>query len=234
MKAQQASAAINNANIDLTIRKPSDYKPRKGYKLVHERYISGVAPTADSTHRILGRGYFWTEKGLKELCYVIEVPATEAVPLNKMFENEKAEYRRAHRCKIWNKKHTKKIMCPFTNTCSKCPFAEHPEEIFPSEAEEYQELSFNEVNEDKVSVSPDSYGSEEHMQLSIEMEEMMAKLKSLEDKTLYIIGTMLNQEHEIKVIQDRLKDIQSQLNIDDERMEAYATEYITYYRSYID
>ena len=66
------------------------------------------------------------------------------------------------------------------------------------------------------------------------MEEMMAKLKSLEDKTLYIIGTMLNQEHEIKVIQDRLKDIQNQLHIDDERMEAYAIEYITYYRSYID
>ena len=166
MKVQQASAAINNANIDLTIRKPRDFKPRKGYKLVHERYISGVAPTADST--------------------------TEAIPLNKMFENEKAEYRRA------------------------------------------QELSFDEVNEDKLSVSPDSYGSEEHMHLSIEMEEMMAKLKSLEDKTLYIIGTMLNQEHEIKVIQDKLKDIQTKLHIDDERMEAYATEYITYYRSYID
>lgn len=151
-----------------------------------------------------------------------------------MYENEKAEYRRAHRCKIWNKKRTKKIMCPFTNICSKCPFAEHPEEIFPSEAEEHQELSFDEVNEDKLYADLDTFGSEEHMHLSIEMEEMMAKLKSLEDKTLYVIGTMLNQENEIKVIQERLKDIQNQLHIDDERMKAYAIEYITYYRSYID
>ncbi|MGN0262811.1 MAG: hypothetical protein ACI4DX_00165 [Oliverpabstia sp.] len=234
MKAQQASAAINNANIDLTIRKPRDFKPRKGYKLVHLKYSRDLEPTADSTHRILGRGYFWTEKGIKELCYVIEVPVNEAEPLNRMFENEKAEYRRAHRCKIWNKKRTKKIMCPFTNTCSKCPYAEHLEEIFPSEAEEHQELSFDEVNEDKLFVAPDSFGSAEYTEHNIQMEEMMAKLKSLEDNTLYIIGTLLNQEHEIKVIQDRLKDIQNQLHIDDERMEAYATEYITYYRSYID
>lgn len=234
MKAQQSSVAINNANIDLTIRKPRDFKPRKGYKLVHMKYSSDLTSTADSTHRILGRGYFWTEKGIKELCYVIEVPVNEAEPLNKMFENEKAEYRRAHRCKIWNKKRTKKIMCPFTNTCSKCPFAEHPEEIFPSEAEEHQELSFDEVNEDKLYADPETFGSEEHMNLGIEMEEMMAKLRSLEDKTLYIIATMLNQEHEIKVIQDRLKEIQSKYHIDDERMEAYTTEYITYYRSYID
>lgn len=234
MKAQQASAAINNANIDLTIRKPRDFKPRKGYKLVHLKYSRDLEPTADSTHRILGRGYFWTEKGIKELCYVIEVPVNEAEPLNRMFENEKAEYRRAHRCKIWNKKRTKKIMCPFTNTCSKCPYAEHLEEIFPSEAEEHQELSFDEVNEDKLFVAPDSFGSAEYTEHNIQMEEMMAMLKSLEDNTLYIIGTLLNQEHEIKVIQDRLKDIQNQLHIDDERMEAYATEYITYYRSYID
>ena len=234
MKAQQESAAINNANIDLTIRKPRDFKPRKGYKLVHLKYSRDLEPTADSTHRILGRGYFWTEKGIKELCYVIEVPVNEAEPLNRMFENEKAEYRRAHRCKIWNKKRTKKIMCPFTNTCSKCPYAEHLEEIFPSEAEEHQELSFDEVNEDKLFVAPDSFGSAEYTEHNIQMEEMMAKLKSLEDNTLYIIGTLLNQEHEIKVIQDRLKDIQNQLHIDDERMEAYATEYITYYRSYID
>lgn len=235
MKNQQVSVVINNANIDLTIRKPSDFKPRcrKGYKLVHERQINGVAPTADSTHRILGRGYFWTEKGTKELCYVIEVPINEAEPLNKMFENEKAENRRAHRCKIWNKKRTKKIMCPFTNTCSKCPFAAHPEEIFPSEAEEHQELSFDEVNEDKLSVSADSFGSAEHTEHNIQMAEMMAKLESLENKTLYIIASMLNQEHEIKVIRNRLKDIQNQLHIDDERMEAYAYEYSIYYRNYI-
>lgn len=233
MKAQQASAAINNANIDLTIRKPRDFKPRKGYKLVHMKYSRDLSPTADSTHRILGRSYLYTEKNIKELCFVIEVPVNEADPLNKMFENEKAEYRRAHRCKIWNKKRTKKIMCPFTNTCSKCPFAEHPEEILPCEAEEHQELSFDEVNEDKLHIDPNTFGSAEHMNLSLEMEEMMKKLRSLEDKTLYIIGTILNQEHEIKVIQDKLKDIQHQFNIDDERMEAYTKEYSIFYQSYI-
>lgn len=233
MKAQQASVAINNANIDPTIRKPRDFKPRKGYKLVHMKYSRDLEPTADSTHRILGRGYFWTEKGIKELCYIIEVPVNEANPLNKMFENEKAEYRRAHRCKIWNKKRTKKIMCPFTNTCSKCPFAERPEEIFPSEAEEHQELSFEDVNEDKLSISPDSYGSAEYTEQSIQMQEMMAKLRSLEDKTLYIIASIANQEHEIKVIQERLKDVQNQLNIDDEQMKAYVSEYSIIYHSYI-
>lgn len=233
MKNQHATQAINNANIDLTIRKPSDFKPRKGYKLVHERHINGVAPTADSTHRILGRGYFWTEKGIKELCYVIEVPTNEAEPLNKIFENEKAEYRRAHRCKIWNKKHTKKIMCPFTNTCSKCPYADKPDEKFPSEAEEHQELSFDEVNEDKLSVSADSFGSAEHTEHNIQMEEMMSKLKSLNDKTLYIIASMLNQEHEIKVIRERLKGIQNQLHINDECLEDYAYKYTIYYHKYI-
>lgn len=233
MKNQQVSVVINNANIDLTIRKPSDFKPRKGYKLVHERFINGVAPTADPTHRILGRGYFWTEKGTKELCYVIEVPANEAEPLNKMFENEKAKYRRTHRCKIWNDKHTKKKICPFTNTCSNCPFAEHPEEIFPSEAEEHQELSFNEVNEDRLSVSADRFGSAEHTEHNIQMEEMMSKLKSLKDKTLYIIASVLNQEHEIKVIRERLKDIQNQLHINDECLEDYARKYIIYYHKYI-
>ena len=154
MKVQQVLVALNNANIDLTIRKPSDYKPRKGFKLVHVKYIPDVAPTADATHRILGRGYFWGEKGIKELCYVLEIPANEATPLNRMFENGKAEYRRAHRHKIWNKKRTKLIMCPFTNSCSDCPFKDKPEEIFPSEAEMI--LSYEDVNQDKVCL-PDEH-----------------------------------------------------------------------------
>ena len=224
MKLQEALKAINNANIDLTIRKPSDFKPRKGFKLVHEKYIPDVAPTADDTHRILGRAYFWGEKGIKDLFYVIEVPADEAVPLNRMFENEKAEYRRAHRCKIWNRKRTKLIMCPFTNSCSKCPIP--PEERFPSEAEEHQELSYDEVNEEKLFIDPDTFGSAEHTNLSLEMKEMMAKLRSLEDKTLYILGTLLNLQYEYKEIQQYLK-------LDNDNMEAYAHKYITYYRQYI-
>lgn len=124
-------------------------------------------------------------------------------------------------------------MCPYTNTCSKCPYADKPEDKFPSEAEEHQELSFDEVNEDKLSISADSSGSTEHTEYNMQMEEMMAKLESLENKTLYIIASMLNQEHEIKVIRNRLKDIQNQLHIDDERLEAYAYEYSIYYRNYI-
>lgn len=233
MKRQQANKAISNASQDLTIKKISDFKARKGFKIVQVKYIPGVSIITGENQRILGRGYFWNEHGEKELCYALEIPADEATPLNRMFENEKAKYRRSHRCKIWNEKHTKKIMCPYTNTCGKCPCANKPEEKFPSEAEEHQEISFDEVNEDKLSVSTDSFGSAEHTEYNLQMEEMMAKLESLKDKTLYIIGTLLNQEHEIKVIQDGLKDIQNQLQIDDKRMEAYTYEYSIYYRNYI-
>ena len=236
MKNQQINKVLANAANTQNAKKANIYKARKGYKIVQVPVIPGVVATIDEDkdQHILGKGFFWTETGELKLCYALEIPEEQAAPLNRDFERAKGEYRRAHRCKIWNKKHTKKIMCPFSNSCSKCPYADHPEEIFPSEAEEHQELSFDEVNEDKLSVAPDTFGSAEHMYQSIEMEEMMEKLKSLEDKTLYIIGTILNQEHEIKVIKDRLKDIQNQLNIDDERMKAYATEYITYYRSYND
>lgn len=233
MKKQQADKAISNASQNLTIKKISDFKARKGFKIVQVKYIPGVSIVTGENQRILGRGYFWNEHGERELCYALEIPADEATPLNRMFENEKAKYRRSHRCKIWNKKRTKKIMCPYTNTCSKCPYADKPEEKFPSEAEEHQELSFDEVNEDKLSISADSSGSTEHTEYNMQMEEMMAKLESLENKTLYIIASMLNQEHEIKVIRNRLKDIQNQLHIDDERMEAYAYEYSIYYRNYI-
>ena len=234
MKAQQVSQVIANAANNENAKKASIYKARKGYKIVQVPVIPGVAVTVDEDkdEHLLGTGFFWSEEGELILCYALEIPAEQATPLNRDFENRKGAYRRAHRCKIWNKKRTKKIMCPFTNTCSKCPIP--PEERFPSEAEEHQELSYDEVNEEKLFIDPDTFGSAEHTNLSLEMKEMMAKLRSLEDKTLYIIATMLNQEYEIKVIRDRLKEIQNYLHIDDERMESYTTEYITYYRSYID
>ena len=236
MKNQQVKKALANAANTQDSQTASIYKARKGYKIVQVPVIPGVVATVDEDkdQHILGKGFFWTETGELKLCYALELPEDQAAPLNRDFERAKGEYRRAHRCKIWNKKRTKKIMCPFSNSCSKCPYADKPEERFPSEAEEHQELSFDEVNEDKLSVSHDCFGSAEYTEHNSQMKEMMAKLKSLEDQTLYIIGTILNQEHEIKVIQDRLKDIQRKLDIDDERMEAYATEYITYYRSYID
>ncbi len=236
MKNQQVKKILADAANTKDAKKASVYKARKGYKVVQVPVIPGVVTTVDEDkdQHILGKGFFWTETGELKLCYALEIPEGQAAPLNRDFERAKGEYRRAHRCKIWNKKHTKKIMCPFSNSCSKCPYADTPEERFPSEAEEHQELSFDEVNEDKLSVSPDCFGSAEHTEHNIQMKEMMAKLKGLEDQTLYIIGTMLNQEHEIKVIQERLKDIQAKLDIDDEHMKAYAYEYITYYRSYID
>lgn len=236
MKNQQVKKVLANEANTQDAKKASIYKAHKGYKIVQVPVIPGVAATVDENkdQHILGKGFFWTETGELKLCYALEIPEDQAAPINRDFERAKGEYRRAHRCKIWNKKHTKKIMCPFSNSCSKCPYADKPKERFPSEAEEHQELSFDEVNEDKLSVSPDCFGSTEHTEHNIQMKEMMAKLKSLEDQTLYIIGTMLNQEHEIKVIQARLKDIQAKLDIDDEHMEAYVYEYITYYRSYID
>ena len=231
MKVQHVINIINAAEAEAKAEevKPAIYKPRKGHKIIQVKYNPGFIPAVDpdKDERILGVGYFWNEHGELEKCYALEVPSDVAAPINRDFENAKGEFRRAHRHKIWNKKHTKKIMCPFTNSCSKCPFADHPEEIFPSEAEEHTEVSYDEVNQDRISVKPESFGSAESMDLGIEMEEMMEKLKSLEDQTLYILGTLLNLQYEYKEIQQYLK-------LDDDNMEAYAHKYITYYRKYID
>ena len=224
MKNQQVSVVINNANIDLTIRKPSDFKPRKGFKLVHVKYIPDVAPTADSTHRILGRGYFWTEKGIKELCYILEVPANEAVPLNRIFENEKAEYRRTHRHKIWNKKHTKLIMCPFTNSCSDCPFKDKPEEIFPSEAE--MTVSYEEVNQDKVYAPDEAFGSERIIFYSPQEEEMLKAIKS-DDEAVFIKLVSLNRQgYELAEIMKKLNLVREDIERLGHKLEKYMNEYI--------
>ncbi len=229
MLQEQAAQAIANAVNAQKAKKASIYKARKGYKIVQVPLIPGVVATVDKDkdQRILGTGFFWSETGELKLYYALEIPANQAAPINRDFEREKGEYRRAHRCRIWNKKRTKKIMCPFTNSCKRCPFADHPEEIFPSEAEEYESVSFDEVNQDKLSMSPDSFGSKESMELSAEMEELMNKLHSLEDKTLYILGALLNLQYEVN-------EIQKYLNLDDDRMKSYTVEYINYYHDYID
>lgn len=224
MKVQQILVAINNANIDLTIRKPSDYKPRKGFKLVHVKYIPDVAPTADATHRILGRGYFWGEKGVKELCYVLEIPSNESTPLNRMFENEKAEYRRAHRHKIWNKKRTKLIMCPFTNSCSDCPFKDKPEEIFPSEAEMI--LSYEDVNQDKVCLPDEAFGSEKSIFYNSQEDEMLTAIKS-DDEAVFIKLVSLNRQgYELAEIMEKLNLVREDIERLGHKLEKYVDDYI--------
>ena len=224
MKVQQVLVALNNANIDLTIRKPSDYKPRKGFKLVHVRYIPDLAPTADATHRILGRGYFWGEKGVKELCYVLEIPANEAIPLNRMFENEKAEYRRAHRHKIWNKKRTKLIMCPFTNSCSDCPFKDKPEEIFPSEAEMI--LSYEDVNQDKVCLPDEAFGSEKNIFYNSQEDEMLTAIKSDDDAVFIKLVSLNRQGYELAEIMEKLNLVRADIERLGHKLEKYVNEYI--------
>ena len=224
MKVQQVLVALNNANIDLTIRKPSDYKPRKGFKLVHVKYIPDLAPTADATHRILGRGYFWGEKGVKELCYVLEIPANEATPLNRMFENGKAEYRRAHRHKIWNKKRTKLIMCPFTNSCSDCPFKDKPEEIFPSEAEMI--LSYEDVNQDKVCLPDEVFGSEKSIFYNSQEGEMLTAIKS-DDEAVFIKLVSLNRQgYELAEIMEKLNLVREDIERLGHKLEKYMDDYI--------
>ncbi len=224
MKVQQVLVTLNNANIDLSIRKPSDYKPRKGFKLVHVKYIPDLAPTADATHRILGRGYFWGEKGVKELCYVLEIPANEATPLNRMFENEKAEYRRAHRHKIWNKKRTKLIMCPFTNSCSNCPFKDKPEEIFPSEAEMI--LSYEDVNQDKVCLPDEAFGSEKSIFYNSQEDEMLAAIKS-DDEAVFIKLVSLNRQgYELAEIMEKLNLVREDIERLGHKLEKYVDDYI--------
>lgn len=227
MKKHQATQTITNAANSQETKKASIYKARKGYKIVQVPLIPGVVTTVDKNQRILGTGFFWSETGELKLYYALEIPEDQAAPINRDFERKKGEYRRVHRHHIWNKKRTKKIMCPFTNSCKRCPFSDHPEEIFPSEAEEYETVSFDAVNQDKLSTSPDSFGSKESMNLSIEMEELMDKLHSLEDKTLYILGSLLNLQYEVN-------EIQKYLNLDDNSMKSYAIEYINYYHAYID
>lgn len=229
MKNQQAIQTIVNAANSQEIKKASIYKARKGYKIVQVPVIPGVITTVDPDkgQRILGKGFFWNETGELVLCYALEIPANQAAPLNRDFEREKGAFRRAHRCKIWNAKHTKKIMCPFTNTCSKCPFADRPEEVFPSEAEEHQELSFDKVNEDKLSVSPETFGSEENIHQNLEIQEMMKSIRSLDDPSLFKFVSLLRQGYEYDEIMEELD-----LDIDD--IKDYYTRYIDYKRKFLD
>ncbi|MBQ6134301.1 MAG: hypothetical protein IJI65_09130 [Lachnospiraceae bacterium] len=223
MKAQQVSKLIRNANIDLTIRKAGDFKPRKGFKLVHEEYVNGVAPTADSMHRILGRAYFWGKEGTKELFYVIEVPANEAVPLNRLFENEKGEYRREHRHRIWNEKRTKLIMCPYTNSCSDCPFKDKPEEIFPSEAEML--LSYEDVNQDKVCLPDEAFGSEKCIFYNSQEDEMLTAIKS-DEAVLFKLVSLNRQGYELAEIMETLNLVKEDLERLGHKLEKYVDDYI--------
>ncbi len=229
MKNQQTIQTIVNAANSQEIKKASIYKARKGYKIVQVPVIPGVITTVDPDkgQRILGKGFFWNETGELVLCYALEIPANQAAPLNRDFEREKGAFRRAHRCKIWNAKHTKKIMCPFTNTCSKCPFADRPEEVFPSEAEEHQELSFDKINEDKLSVSPETFGSEENIHQNLEIQEMMKSIRSLDDPSLFKFVSLLRQGYEYDEIMEELD-----LDIDD--IKDYYTRYINYKRKFLD
>lgn len=227
MLKKQAEEAISKAAQDITIKKVSDFKAREGYKIIQVKYIPEVVTTTDSQYRILGRGYFWSENGEKELCYALEVPADEAAPLIKDFERIKGESRRKNRHRIWNKKRTKLIMCPFSNSCSRCPFADHPEEIFPSEAEEHQELSFDEVNEKKLSAAPEDYGSTESIYYNLEMQEMMKAIKSLDDQTLFHFVSLLRQGYEYN-------EIMNELGLDFDGIKDCYLKYIEFKNIYID
>lgn len=227
MLRKQAEKAISKAAQDLSIKKISDFKARKGYKIVPVKYIPGVVTTTEPKYRILGRGYFWSENGKKELCYALEVPACEAEQLIKDFERIKGENRRKNRHRIWNKKRTKKIMCPFTNSCSQCPFADQPEEIFPSEAEEHQEVSFDKINEEKASVAPGNYGSTESILYNLETQEMMRAIRSLDDPTLFKFVSLFRQNYEYE-------ELMKELGLDLDGIRNYYKKYIHYKNIYID
>ena len=225
MKVQQAKQVIANAAHDFTIKSVKQLKARKGYKIVQVKYIQGVV--TESKYRIIGRGYFWNDAGKKELCYALEVPEDEAEQLIKDFENAKAENRRKYRHRIWNKKRTKLIMCPFKNSCSKCPFADHPEEIFPSEAEENQPLSLNEINEERVYVAPESYGSAESMDRGIQMREMLEAIRALNNQLLLNFVSLLNSGCECDEMMD-------ELGLDLDGIKGCYDRYIVYKNEYLD
>ena len=226
MSQQKATQAISNAVQELTIKKISDFKARKGYKIVQVKYIPGVSIVTDRNQRILGRGYFWNEKGERELCYALEIPADIATPVKRLFENEKAEHRRKYRHRIWNDKHTKKIMCPFTNSCSKCPFADRPEEILSSEAEEYQELSFDEVNEDKLSVPDKAFGSEKSIFYGLQEEEMLETIKSDDEAAFIKLVSLNRQGYELTEIMEKLNLLKEDVERLGHKLEKYMDNYI--------
>lgn len=228
MKNQQAVQAITSkANTEA--KKASIYKARKGYQIVQVPVIPDVAATVDEDkdQHILGKGFFWSETGELRLCYALEIPEDQATLLNRDFEREKGEYRRSHRCRIWNKKRTKKIMCPFSNSCCKCPYAEHPEEAFPSKAEVYQELSYDEINDEKLSVAPMDYGSAEYICYNLEAQEMMKAIRSLDDPSFFKFVSLLRQGYEYNEIMDKL-------GLDLDGIKDYYVRYIEYKSKYLD
>ncbi len=231
MLSKQALEAITKAAQEktlqeLTIKKISEFKARKGYEIIQVKFIPRVVRATDPKHRILGCGYFWSETGEKEFCYVLEVPADEAAPLLKDFEKIKGENRRKYRHRIWNKKCTKKIMCPFTNFCSKCPFADHPEDIFPSEAEEHQKLSYEEINEEKVSVPPEAYGSEESIFYNYQRQEMMNAIKSHEDPIFVKFLSLNRQGFELAEIMEKLNLVREDIERFGQKLMKYMDDYI--------
>ena len=202
MKKEVSSNAAKKAENKYEIRKVSDYKARKGYKLITIKYIQDVVTNPE--HKILGLAYYWTEDGKKELRYVLEMPENEAKEISKYLERLKGANRREYRHRIWNKKHTKLIMCPFTNSCQKCPFADHPEEIYPSLAEEHKTLSFDNIIDDKEAIPPSSYGSVDSMLRRLETEEMMEEIETLDDPIIINFVQLVLCESDYNEIKDKL------------------------------
>lgn len=221
-------AKITIAVAETQPKKKSDiFKTREGYKNVQVDIIKGVAiPPEDQPH-IKGKSYCWSDKNDIREYYIMEVPDAQATLLNRDFECRKGEFRRDHRCQIWNKKRTKLIMCPFTNSCKKCPFFDNPDEVFPCKAKADAPLAYDEVNEDKLAVADESFGSAKSMDNNIEKDEMLAAILAAEGPGLYHFAALLDAGYPHEEIMDILR-------IDFEQLKAYTIKYINYKKEYVE
>ena len=204
------------------------FKTRKGYKNVQVDIIKGVAIPPEDLPHIKGTAYCWPDEGdKKKEYYIMEVPEEQAIPINRDFERRKGEYRREHRHYIWNKKHTKLIMCPFTNTCKNCPFRDKPDEIFPCFAEAMAPLSYDKVNEDKLEAGPEVFGTIENIEYGLEEDEMMKAIRQNEGEKVFQFVKLLREGTEYQ-------EIMELIHIDMAQVKSFTHIYRDYKEKYLE
>lgn len=147
----------------------SIYAAQPGYKIVATPVTPGVN-VEELEDQIVGVGLFWMDDGTKQLCYAVEVPEDEGTLMKRDFERVKARNRRKNRCRIESPKTHKRIMCPFTRTCTNCPNAGKLERTNDSE------FSIERMAEDGLSVPALTFGSMKSSLQSLELNELVHRL----------------------------------------------------------
>ena len=83
------------------------------------------------------------------------------------------------------------------------------------------------MNEDRLSVSADTFGSEKNILQNLEIQEMMNAIRSLDDPSLFKFVFLLRQGYEYD-------EIMQELGIDINGIKDYYVRYIDYKRKFLD